>query len=430
MTHPHHDRVGPWAAAGTAGSAMAGSATADAAARPAAIRLYGPRFQRNPAQVFREMRRAHGPVAPILLDGDLPAWLVLGYRELHYVTSNPELFGRDPSRWRLWDQVPADWPLRTLVQPQPYLAHLEGSAYERRSTIVNDVLGEVDLFELRMLCERVCDQLIDGFAGRGEADLVADYAQALPILVIGRMAGVAESVLPDLLRTLNTSANAAGPEAVEAQVRFATMIGEALAARKDNPAPDIPSALLAHPGKLTDEEAHWDLLAIVGYGQQPTTDWIGNTLRLMLTDTRFAITLSGGRRSVGQALNEVLWEDAPLQNIAGRWAVRSTQLAGQHVQAGDLLVLSFTAANNDPQVRPDSFEGPGGNHAHMAFGHGEHRCPYPAQEIGETIARTAVEVLLDRLPDATLAVSPDALVWRPSPWIRGLSALPVHFSPA
>ncbi len=126
----------------------------------------------------------------------------------------------------------------------------------------------------------------------------------------------------------------------------------------------------------------------------------------------------------------MLWEDTPLQNMSGRWAIRSTQLAGQHIQTGDMLVLSCAAANGDPQVRPDSFEGPGGNHAHMSFGHGEHRCPYPAQEIAETIVRAAVEVLLDRLPDTDLAVSPDALVWRPSPWLRGLSALPVHFSPS
>ena len=56
--------------------------------------------------------------------------------------------------------------------------------------------------------------------------------------------------------------------------------------------------------------------------QQPTANWIGNTLRLMLTDDRFALTLSGGRRSVGQALNEVLWEDTPTQNFIGRWAVQ------------------------------------------------------------------------------------------------------------
>jgi cytochrome P450 len=128
-------------------------------------------------------------------------------------------------------------------------------------------------------------------------------------------------------------------------------------------------------------------------------------------------------------LNEVLWADTPTQNFAARWAARDTQLGGQRIQAGDLLVLSYAAANTDPQVQPGSFAGSDGNHAHMSFSHGEHGCPYPAQEAAEIISQTAVEVLLDRLPDVTLAVAADALVWRPSVWMRGLSALPVKFTP-
>jgi cytochrome P450 len=80
-------------------------------------------------------------------------------------------------------------------------------------------------------------------------------------------------------------------------------------------------------------------------------------------------------------------------------------------------------------VRPDLSAGPVGNEAHMSFGHGEHGCPYPAPEVAEVIARTTVEVLLDRLPDLELAVPAETLVWRPSVWMRGLDRLPVTFTP-
>jgi cytochrome P450 len=156
---------------------------------------------------------------------------------------------------------------------------------------------------------------------------------------------------------------------------------------------------------------------------------MGNTLRLMLTDDRFAASLSGGRRSVGQAMNEVLWADTPAQNFAGRFATRDIQIGAARIQTGDLLVLGLAAANADPQVRPDAQALAEGNNAYLSFSHGEHRCPYPAQEIAESIARAGVEVLLDRLPDVRLAVPDDALVWRRSAWLRGLSALPVEFTP-
>jgi len=92
-------------------------------------------------------------------------------------------------------------------------------------------------------------------------------------------------------------------------------------------------------------------------------------------------------------------------------------------------VLGLAAANSDPQVRPESGDSTG-NEAYMSFSHGEHGCPYPAQEIARTITRVGIEVLLDRLPDIVLAVEPDALEWRSSVWMRGLTALPVEFTPA
>jgi cytochrome P450 len=198
--------------------------------------------------------------------------------------------------------------------------------------------------------------------------------------------------------------------------------------KRENPGGDVPSRLLAHPAELPQDEIPTDLFLMMGAGQLTTADWLGNTLRLMLTDDRFALNLSGGRRSIGQALNEVLWEDTPTQNFPGRWATRDTELGGRRIREGDLVVLGLAAANTDPEVRPHDDIGALGNQAHMSFSHGEHGCPQSAREIAEVIAETGVEVLLDRLPDVTLAVAADELVWRPSVWMRGLIALPVRFT--
>src|SRR3954449_9059532 len=90
------------------------------------VRLYGPRFQNDPAAVYREIRRRHGQVAPVLLEGDVPAWLVLGYREVHHVTSNPQIFGRDSRRWTAWNDIPADWALRPYAEYRPCSIFTEG----------------------------------------------------------------------------------------------------------------------------------------------------------------------------------------------------------------------------------------------------------------------------------------------------------------
>ncbi|MCG5217992.1 cytochrome P450 [Streptosporangium soli] len=397
-------------------------------AHAGAMKLYGPRFHQDPAGLYREMRQRHGPVVPILLEGDIPAWLVIGYRELRHVVSNARLFGRDSRRWNAWDRIPPDWPLLAFVSYQPSMLFTEGADHQRRAGAISDALAAVDQFELRSQCERTADRLIDAFTGSGKADLMAHYAHPMPLLVVATIFGLSDADAPHLVEDVSASLNG-GEGAMEAFQRVQATMQRLLVAKGERPGPDMCSRLLAHPAKLTEDELIQDLIVTMTAGQDTTANWIGNTLRLMLTDERFAVTLSGGRRSAGQALNEVLWEDPPGQSTIGRWAVQDTHLGGQRIRAGDALVLGLAAANADPQVRPDSYGGSAGNHAHMAFGHGEHGCPHPAPEIAEIIAHTAVEVLLDRLPDVMLSVPADALVWRTSLQMRGLSSLPVEFTP-
>ncbi|WP_030752704.1 cytochrome P450 [Streptomyces sp. NRRL S-31] len=396
---------------------------------PDAVPLGGPRFQTEPARLYREMRRDHGAVVPVLLDGGIPAWLVLGYRELHQVTGDPVLFSRDSDLWNQWENIPEDWPLLPMIgHKQPSILYTVGERHRRRAAMVSDALEAVDPFELRAHAERFADELIDAVCGVGEADLIAQYAMLLPVRVLARLFGFPDEDGPGLVTALNDMID--GRErALAGQSHLFTSMAQLLASRKKEPADDVASRMLADDNGFSDEEIAQDLMVMLAAGHQPTADWIGNSLRLMLTDDRFAASLFGGRHSVAEAMNEVLWEDAPSQNIAGRWAARDTHLGGRRVQAGDLLVLGLQGANSDPQVRTDASALTGGNNAHFAFSHGEHRCPFPAQEIAEVIARTGIEVVLDRLPDIDLGVPAESLERRPSPWLRGLSRLPVRFTP-
>lgn len=396
---------------------------------PDAVPLSGPRFQTEPARLYREMRRDHGAVVPVLLDGGIPAWLVLGYRELHQVTGDPVLFSRDSDLWNQWENIPADWPLLPMIgHKQPSILYTVGERHRQRAAMISNALEEVDPFELRAHAERFADELIDALCSAGEADLVTQYAMLLPVRVLARLYGFPDEDGPGLVTALNDMID--GRErALAGQAHLAASMAQLLADRKKEPAADVVSRMLADESGFSDEEIAQDLMVMMAAGHQPTADWIGNSLRLMLTDDRFAASLFGGRNSVAEAMNEVLWEDTPTQNVAGRWAARDTHLGGRRVKAGDLLLLGLQGANSDPQVRTDASALTGGNNAHFSFGHGEHRCPFPAQEIAEVIARTGIEVVLDRLPDIDLAVPAESLTRRPSPWLRGLSGLPVRFSP-
>lgn len=396
----------------------------DVTRRTDAVQLYGEKYRTDPAGVYEWIRETHGPVAPVLLEGDIPAWFVCGYRELHQVTTDAALFARDTRRWNAWETVPDDWPLLPHLVHNPSVMFTEGPDHSRRAGALSEALEAVDQFELANQCERIADQMIDRFAGAGEAELMGQYASRIPLRATAMMCGVPESEARVLVDDVMGALNSSMADQMTVFGRMQEEMRRLVDRKRAEPGFDVPSHLLASSEHLGDEEILSDLLVVLLQAHQQTTNWIGNTIGLMLTDARFAITLSGGRASVGDALNEVLWHDTPTQNYLGRVATRDTRLGGQRIRTGDLLVLGLAAANADPQVRPA--EGTAGNRAMMSFGHGEHGCPYPAPEIAEIIAKSSVEVLIDRLPDLVLS---EPLEWRSSVWTRGLVRLAVTFTP-
>src|SRR5699024_80194 len=90
------------------------------------VRLRGPEHTVDPAGHIEAMRAEYGPVVPVLMDADVPAWLVIGYRELHQVLNTPATFARSSARWNAWDRVPADWPLLPMVMQLPTVLYTEG----------------------------------------------------------------------------------------------------------------------------------------------------------------------------------------------------------------------------------------------------------------------------------------------------------------
>ncbi|MEU1261064.1 cytochrome P450 [Streptomyces cellulosae] len=400
-------------------------------AHAGAVGLTGLDFQQTPSELYRTMRREHGPVAPVLLDGGIPAWLVLGYTELTYVTNHDELFARDSRRWNQWENIPSDWPLLPYVGYQPSVLFAEGEEHQRRAGVITDALEGVDQFELANECGLIADDLIRGFAGSGQVELMSDYVHPLLMRAVVQMCGMPTTGedTRQLVEDLRISLDAAeGEDPVAGYNRVGERLRQLVKEKRTAPGPDVTSRMVMHPAGLSDEEIVQDLISVISAGEQPTSNWVCNTLRLLLTDERFAVNVSGGRLSVGEALNEVLWLDTPTQNFIGRWAVRDVQLGGRQIRAGDCLVLGLAAANTDPQIWPEGHVG-AENAAHLSFSNGEHRCPYPAPLLADVMARTAVETLLERLPDLVLSVEPEELVWRPSIWMRGLMELPVQFTP-
>ncbi|WP_371502214.1 cytochrome P450 [Kitasatospora sp. NBC_00374] len=391
-------------------------------------RLYGPEAEADPAGLYEKLRAEHGPVAPVLLHGDLPAWLVLGHRENLDVARTPSRFSRDSRRWTAFqqNQVAPDSPLMPVLAWQPLCVFADGAEHRRLRGAVTGSLDRFDRRGVRRHVTRFAGQLVDQFSADGTADLVSRFAEHLPMLVMTQLLGMPEEYGPRLVDAARDLMK--GTETAIASNEYVVETLRQLIDRKRAaPGADLPSWLLQHEAGLTDDEVLEHLRVILVAANETTVNLIADTLLMVLTDRRFRANLSGGHMTLPDALDQVLWDSPPFSVMPGRWATGDTELAGRRIRTGDMLLLGLAAGNVDPQVRPDLNEPLYGNRSHLAFSGGPHECP--GQDIGRAIAEAGIDTLMARLPDLRLAIAEDRLAWTSAWMSRHLVALPVEFTP-
>ncbi|MGW4803867.1 cytochrome P450 [Kitasatospora sp. NPDC004272] len=395
------------------------------AERPGVTPLYGRTVAQDPHGLYARMRAEHGPVAPIELEPGVEAWLVIGYQELLELTRNEQQFSKDSRHWRVAAEgrLRPDSPLVPMTMWRPTLNNLDGAEHQRLSAAVGDTLARADQKRLRETSEAAALALIESWGPDGTADLVSQFTRRLPPLVFTTLLDLPDEEGPKLLGLIMNVVDS-GADSHRASVELFGLLGELVRRRREHPGEDLVSWLLGHSAGLSDEEAVHNLLVFLVAGNETCVNWIGNAVRLLLVDRRFRGSLTGGRATVADALEEVLWRDPPIQNFPGRWATSDTVLGGQYISRGDMLVLGIAGANDDPAVHgPNDLSG---NRAHLAWSAGRHVCP--AKDPARLIVETAIETLLHCLPDLQLAVPAHELEWRPSPWSRALASLPVLYS--
>lgn len=390
-------------------------------------RLFGPEAAEDPMGLYERLRARHGSVAPVLLDGDLPAWLVLGFREILEVAGTPARFSRDSRNWRWFREgrVPPDSPLLPMIAWQPVCLFLDGEERSRLRLAVTDSLERFNRRGIRRHITRFTHQLIDGFAERGEADLAEEFCEHLPMLVLTQLLGMPDEYGPRLVAASRDMVAGTGTS-VASNAFIVETLTELVRRKRGSHGHDITSWLIEHSSGLTDEEVWNHLRVILIAANETTVNLLKSTLRMVLTDPRCHASLAGGQMTLPDVVEQVLWSEPPLMTIPGRWAAVATEVGGQKIEAGDMLLLGLAAGNHDPAVRPDPSVPLLGNRSHLAFSSGPQECP--GQNIGRAIADTGIDTLLARLPDVRLCIPEDQLRWTSGWMTRHLTSLPVTFA--
>lgn len=376
--------------------------------------------------MYETLRAEYGTVAPALLHDDVPIWVVLGHSENLHMVRNPSQFCRNTRLWSALQDgtVKPDNPLMPHFAWQPICSHAEGDEHLRLRGAVTGAMSTIDHRGIRRYINRATQQLVNKFCRQGRADLVGQFAEHLPMVVMCEILGMPEEYNDQIVQAARDMPK--GSEtAIASNAYLMDVLMRLTARRRAEPRDDFTSHLISHPANLTDDEVGQHLRIILVAAYEATANLIANVMRVVLTDPRFRAQLNGGQMTVPQAVEQSLWDEPPFSTVLPYIAKQDTDLGGQRIRKGDALILGIAPGNVDPRVRPDPKAHMQGNRSHLAFGGGPHECP--GQDIGRVIAEVGVDALLTRLPDVQLACDEDELGWWASISNRHLVELPVKF---
>ncbi|MFB7336133.1 cytochrome P450 [Streptomyces adustus] len=394
----------------------------EAFSRSAPVRLWEDGFARDPDRYYAALR-AQGPVGWGELAPGVPAYIVTERQAALEVLRDTEAFSHDPRPWE--DTVPDDSPVLGMMRWRPNALFADGADHVRYRTTLIDVFDDVEPHDLRARVHRAVNVLVSRFGPAGRADLVADFSRPLMALIFNNLFGLPDSQGDRLNRGLGKMMEG-GDQAGEGEAEFAQYVLELIAAKAERRGDDLPSRLLDHPAGLTAEEVTWQVFLTLGAGFEPTANLVSNALSRILGNPLYYSTLTSGARPVMDAVLEVLHHETPLANYGIYYAVEPLEFHGAWIRAAVPVVVSYGALGRFAEREVTSERRPN-DASHLSWGAGPHTCPVRQHTL--LIVTEAIERLTQWLPDVEPVLARERLSWRPGPFHRSLTALPVRFSP-
>lgn len=385
-------------------------------------------FVANPYPQLAELRKVGKPI----WHEETGMFLAARYKDANAVLRNRSLgrifSPRTPeSDWETFNYLHAD----SILDSEP-------PKHTRLRSLVMKAFNPKRIEELSPNIERITNQLLQRIeqkiSSNGEFDLIADYAEPLPVMVIAELLGFPEQdehLLRPWSQAIVKLYEPAPTEEQKADARrasneFAAYVHALMVQRQKEPGADLISelAIVEEQGeKLSAHELIATCVLLLNAGHEASVNGFGNGLVAALTsEEQWTKLLSNIDGLTDTAVDEFLRFDAPL-HLFERTATEEVEVGGVVVKPGQKIAALLGSANRDEEIfeNADRLDLARSPNPHIGFGAGIHFC------IGAPLARQEMQIslpaLLHRFPKLELAQTP---LRRPTFVLRGYEKVMVR----
>ena len=355
-------------------------------------------------------------------------WAITKYDDIRAISRTPKIFSSYETGVMLPDPDPMGLYAQRLM-----MLNMDPPQHDRFKLLVSRGFTPKNAPLLRPRIEELAREILDAAMQKGSCDFVSEIAGRLPSGLIAELMGMPREDgerLYNLTEIMHTNDDAiAPPEVKMAAIGEMLMYGQSVADKKrKDPGDDLATILVnaeVDGDRLTDEEFQWFFLLLVNAGGDTTRNLLAAGLQLLFDhpDQR-AKLLSNVHGHLATAIEEMLRFSSPVSHFK-RTVMEDTTIRGQHIKAGERVVMFYGSANRDEDVfvNPNTFDITRDPNPHVAFGAGgPHLC------LGMHVARVELAVMFKELLTRMPFVQPDGAFERMhSSFIAGIHSMPVKY---
>ncbi|MDA2068438.1 cytochrome P450 family protein [Bacillus cereus] len=402
--------------------------------------LNSPETMRNPIMFFKNLIEQQERFFHIDdFYGMGGAWVALYYDDVVTILKDPR-FIKDlrkltppHDKQNLIEENTAVSKMFEWLMNMPNMLTVDPPDHTRLRRLVSKSFTPRMIEDLRPRIQQIADELLAVVQEQGKMEIIADFAYPLPIIVISEMLGIPTTDQNQFREWTQELMNASvdpsrGTAVTETLEKFIHYIEVLFNEKRLNPDDNLISALVQakeQEDKLSKNELLSTIWLLIIAGHETTVNLISNGVLALLQHPEQMNLLRQNPSLLPSAVDELLRYAGPIM-FSSRFAGEDMTIHGKRIRKGELVLLSLTAANIDPQKfpYPEALNISREENNHLAFGAGIHHC------LGAPLARLegqiALGTLLQRLPNLRLAIEPDQLIYNNSK-IRSLANLPVIF---